>query len=244
MRRHTDASFHGGTYNRASTITGLVAALALTLSACGTGAGNDTDTTEPVESTTTVTTAPDTTAPDEQGNTTNSPTADTTTAQENTEETTTEETNDPVGYLGDPDTDPEQNWPESVPGLMVSNVRVASHDGFDRVVFDLAGEGDPGWFTNYTAHPAQQGSGNPVPIEGSVALMVGIHGTPYPFDLDLDMEFPDHGTYPGAGNVTEVIYTSLFEARTEFVIGLTEELPYSVTVLEEPKRLVIDFVAQ
>lgn len=235
MKRHNRSSDQGGLRKRGATITGVVAALALGLSACGTEAGNGAEPTDPGEITTTVTTEPT--------NETSPPPAGTTTPATTPEEANdNDQANDNSDYLGDPDTAPQEQWPDGVPSLMVSNVRVAGHEGFDRVVFDLAGEGDPGWLTNYTENPVQQGSGNPIPYNGETSLMVGIQGTPYPFDLD--MEFPDHGTYPGAGNVTEVTYASLFEARTEFVIGVTGEMPYSVTVLQDPKRLVIDFVHQ
>ncbi len=144
--------------------------------------------------------------------------------------------------FGTPDLAAKQRAAPAPHGLMVSRVRVGGHGGFDRVVFDFAGEGSPGWYINYTETPTQQGSGAPVDYEGEIALLVGIDGTPYPDELGL--EFPDLGTTPGTGNVTEVIYTSLFEARTEFVIGVRDRLPYSVTVLENPTRLVIDIVDQ
>ena len=122
--------------------------------------------------------------------------------------------------------------------LMVEAVRVAGHEGFDRVVFDLVGEGEPGWFVDYTTAPKQQGSGNPVEFAGSVALDVNIDGTTYPFELGR--EDPQIGTVGGSGNVTEVKSTGTFEGRSQFVIGLKEKLPYSVQVLEEPHRVVID----
>ena len=49
------------------------------------------------------------------------------------------------------------------------------------------------------------------------------------------------GTTPGAGVVREVVYTTSFEAQTQLVIGLKKKTPYSVTFLEHPKRLVLDF---
>jgi len=128
--------------------------------------------------------------------------------------------------------------PDAPAMLMVESVRVAAHDGFDRVVFDLVGDGAPGWFVDYTTAPTQQGSGNPVEVQGSVALNVNIDGTTYPFELGR--QDPHMGTVAGEGNVTEVVSVGTFEGRSQFVIGMKEKLPYSVEVLHDPHRLVID----
>ena len=128
--------------------------------------------------------------------------------------------------------------PDAPAMLMVESVRVAAHDGFDRVVFDLVGDGAPGWFVDYTTAPTQQGSGNPVEVQGSVALNVNIDGTTYPFELGR--QDPHMGTVAGEGNVTEVVSVGTFEGRSQFVIGTKEKLPYSVEVLHDPHRLVID----
>lgn len=217
------------------TVIALGGILALGLSACGTPAAEN-DAADPTQ-TTTVTTDPEQTTAEDTA--TASPSDST---SEESTETTTEQVRSSV-----PGTEPIDNastddqWirPQGEYDLMVMDVRVGSHDTFDRVVFDLHGTGTPGWSTRYTENPAQQGSGHPVAYEGAIALQVGIDGTPYPFDLG--MELPDLGTTPGAGNITEVTYSSLFEARTEFVIGLNEQVPYSVSPLSDPTRLVIDF---
>ncbi|MDO5669894.1 MAG: hypothetical protein Q4G50_07805 [Corynebacterium sp.] len=128
--------------------------------------------------------------------------------------------------------------PDAPAMLMVESVRIASHDGFDRIVFDLIGDGAPGWFIDYTTAPKQQGSGNPVEYEGSVALDVNIDGTTYPFELGR--EDANIGTVAGSGNVTQIVSAGTFEGRSQFVVGLQEKLPYSVEVLHDPHRLVID----
>ena len=125
--------------------------------------------------------------------------------------------------------------------LVVTDVRVGKHEGFDRVVFEFVGDGSPGWFIDYTDAPAQQGSGNPIAYKGSTALDVSIDGTAYPFQLN--MEDPNIGTVNGAGGlVTQVVSGGTFEARSQFVIGLDERHPYSVQVLRGPTRLVIDIL--
>lgn len=143
-----------------------------------------------------------------------------------------------VSPLGTGDIAHKTARPEAPGMLLVDSVRVASHEGFDRVVLDLVGEGRPGWFVDYTTAPKQQGSGNPVEFAGSVALNVNIDGTTYPFELGR--EDPRIGTVEGAGNITQVKAVGTFEGRSQFIIGLKEKLPYSVEVLEDPHRVVID----
>lgn len=145
-----------------------------------------------------------------------------------------------VTPLGDADTTRKTLRPEAPAQLVVSNVRVGSHAGFDRVIFDLSGAGDPGWFMDYTDNPVQQGSGKPISHHGDVALNVNIDGTTYPFELGMDD--PQIGTVQGAGSVAEVISAGTFEGRSQFIISLDSQLPYSVEVLEDPSRVVIDIL--
>ncbi|ANE03303.1 AMIN-like domain-containing (lipo)protein [Corynebacterium crudilactis] len=145
--------------------------------------------------------------------------------------------------LGEADVAMKTLRPEAPAQLMVTGVRIGSHSGFDRVVFDLTGQGDPGWFIDYTSNPTQQGSGNPIKFTGDTALNVNIDGTVYPFDLGL--EDPAIGTVDGSGSiVSQVISAGTFEGRSQFVIGLNGKHPYSVNVLQDPPRLVVDVLAK
>lgn len=149
---------------------------------------------------------------------------------------------DRTGMLGRASTERKEQAPAGEYDLHVEDVRVGAHHGFDRVVFEFSGDGTPGWFIDYTTQPVQQGSGFPVEYEGSVALEVIIRGIPYPFDLDIpEDEWPTPGLVAeAAGDVTGVSYQSTFEGQSHYVVGLNAETPYSVTLLEEPTRLVID----
>ena len=44
------------------------------------------------------------------------------------------------------------------------------------------------------------------------------------------------------GNVIDVISAGTYEGRSQVVVGLRSALPYSVQVLEDPKRVVVDIV--
>lgn len=124
--------------------------------------------------------------------------------------------------------------------LAPTGVRIGTHDSFDRVVIDLQGEGTPGWHVSYTDTATQQGSGSAVAVNGQAFLNVNIDGTTYPFELGL----PNTPIEPvkGTGNVvSEVVSAGSFEGRSQLIIGVKgKDLPYSVTFLENPKRLVID----
>ena len=64
--------------------------------------------------------------------------------------------------MGTASLEDQQHMPKSLGNFVPTGVRVGAHDGFTRVVIDMEGEGEPGWFTSYTDSPAQQASGKPV----------------------------------------------------------------------------------
>lgn len=138
-------------------------------------------------------------------------------------------------------TDPVQIPQSNDANLVIQDVRAGSHDGFDRVVFEYAGQGTPGINAGYTAEPRQQASGYPMDVPGGAYLELSIHGTPMatePLRKDLLVAGP---TGVAAGNVAGVVHGGVFEADTQYVIGLDTTRPYSVQVLENPTRVVVDF---
>lgn len=124
--------------------------------------------------------------------------------------------------------------------LTIADVRAGSHDGYDRVVFEFTGTGSPGFLTRYTGEPLQQASGLPMDVAGNAYLDVMIQGTPMgsmPAREDLIKAGPmDVGT----GNVKGVTHGGVFEADTQYVIGLDKQRPYNVYALDNPVRLVVD----
>ena len=143
--------------------------------------------------------------------------------------------------LGTADPAPKTQRPSVPSRLVVVGVRVGAHEGFDRVVVDLAGDGDPGWFVDYTSTPMQETVGQPLQVAGNFFLNINVDGTVYPFELGKDNNVPV--TMAGdTGNVIDVISAGTYEGRSQIVVGLRSELPYSVQVLENPKRVVVDIV--
>lgn len=143
--------------------------------------------------------------------------------------------------LGTADPAPKTQRPSEPSRLAVVGVRVGAHEGFDRVVVDLEGDGDPGWFVDYTSTPMQETVGQPLQVAGNSFLNINVDGTVYPFELGKDNDVPV--TMAGdTGNVIDVISAGTYEGRSQVVVGLRSELPYSVQVLEHPTRVVVDIV--
>ncbi|WP_244977426.1 AMIN-like domain-containing (lipo)protein [Corynebacterium lizhenjunii] len=144
--------------------------------------------------------------------------------------------------LGDANTELKTQRPAAPSQLVVADVRTGKHETFERVVFDLVGTGEPGWFIDFTDTPTQQGSGKTIQVSGTSVLNVNIDGTVLPFELNVPD--PRLGTVSGQGGfVTEVVPAGTFEGRSQFFIGLKGPHAYSVQVLKEPTRLVIDILA-
>jgi hypothetical protein len=128
-------------------------------------------------------------------------------------------------------------------GLTVTDVRVGTHDGFDRVTFEIAGDGEVGWFIRYVDEPTSDGSGLPVEVPGSAALQVILNGIALPDDAVEGAEtFLDDVAGPEGGVIRGVVNDTIFEGQHTFFVGLDEELPFRLGRLEEPGRVVIDLV--
>lgn len=126
--------------------------------------------------------------------------------------------------------------------LSVTAVRVARQDGYDRVVFELAGReaGQAGWRVEYVDDPAQQGSGDPVEVAGEAALSVVITGTGYPMDTGQE-EVAGDPALPGDLQVVEdVVLGAVFEGQYEAFVGTSGREPFRVFRLADPERVVVD----
>ena len=123
--------------------------------------------------------------------------------------------------------------------LVVTTMRTGTHEGFDRVVFELQGQGTPGWFADYVDAPTQQASGHPIEVEGDTFLNINIDGTTYPFELGI--EDPVLAPVPGHGPVVQqVVNGGTFEGHSQFIIGMKGKHPHSIELLDNPTRVVVD----
>ena len=135
-----------------------------------------------------------------------------------------------------------RSWGDPSPGasLSVTDLRIAAHDGFDRVVYEFDGAGTPGWSVRYVEQAVQDGSGKVVDVPGLSTLEVSLTGTGYPFDTGVD-EYSGPDPLAGAGAITEATIATVFEGITQSFIGLsTTPRPVTVSLLADPVRVVVD----
>lgn len=127
--------------------------------------------------------------------------------------------------------------------LTVTDVRVAAHDGYDRVVFDLdgTGSGRPGWRVEYVDQAVDDGSGDTVRVAGDAILRVSISGTATPMDSGVDEFSGDRIEPADTEAIDEIVYRYWFEGYTTAFLGVDEgERPFRVFLLEDPMRVVVD----
>ncbi len=121
--------------------------------------------------------------------------------------------------------------------LVLTDVRVGHHSGFDRVVLDLEGEGTPGWSVEYVDRARLEGSGERVRVAGESVLQVVASGTTWPGEGYYD----GPRRTAGAGAVSEVVVGGTFEGYTQVFVGLSgDPARFEVTALDDPTRLVVD----
>lgn len=142
---------------------------------------------------------------------------------------------------GDATTGRSEQGPSGTGQAAVVDVRIGTHDGFDRVTFETEGDGQPGWFVEYEEEPLSDGAGEPIEFDGEVALRMVVSGVPLPPDTDAET-FLDDVDGPAGSIVNEVVNDSIFEGQHTFVVGLDEEVPYRIGRLSDPDRIVVDLV--
>lgn len=126
--------------------------------------------------------------------------------------------------------------------LGVAAIRLARQDGYDRLVFELAGreKGAPGWTVEYVDEARQDGSGDPVEVDGEAVLSVRISGVSYPMDTGVEEQPKAPAVPPGVEVVRDVVVGSLYEGVYEAFVGTSRTAPFRVFRLEDPARVVVD----
>lgn len=132
------------------------------------------------------------------------------------------------------------------PGVLLglTDVDVAARDGFDRVTFTLEGDdGEAGWRMRYVDEARQDGSGNPVEVDGDAVLEVRLEGLALPFDLPDDVEerLWDQGRVSLDGDaIVEIVDAGVFEGQQQLFIGTRGLLAFEVARLDDPQRVYVD----
>ena len=127
-------------------------------------------------------------------------------------------------------------------GLVVTTVRAARQEGHDRVVFELAGSGTPGWDVEYVDSPASQGSGDAVDVPGDAALQVTLQGVSNPYETQAQELARGAVPVSGTEHVAGVVYDASFEGTAVAWIGTDGRAPFRVYSLTGPSRVVVEVV--
>lgn len=124
--------------------------------------------------------------------------------------------------------------------LQLQDVRAGSHGDIDRVVFEYAGTGLPSYVAGYVDTPRQQASGNVMEVPGAAHLEVNVQGMAGDM-MRTDAPITAMGSKGvAAGNIADVYLGSIFEADSQFFIGLDSQRGYKIYTLENPTRVVVD----
>ncbi len=125
--------------------------------------------------------------------------------------------------------------------LVLTDVRVAEHDGYDRIVLEFRGTGTPGWAVSYVDRAVLDGSGEKVRLDGDAILDIYASGTTYPVSDGASYGGPTQFEPDGGVEVDEVHVGGTFEGYTQVLAGLTGgPNPFRVFALTDPSRLVVD----
>lgn len=129
------------------------------------------------------------------------------------------------------------------PSVVVANiidVRVGTHDGYDRVVFEFE-QGTPELTLDRATPPfIEDGSGFPVEVEGESFLGLTMRGGSRQTDEGTSSyDGPDEFD-PGFPALVNLVEGSDFERQSTWYLGLSAESCVRLFLLDDPYRLVID----
>jgi hypothetical protein len=122
-------------------------------------------------------------------------------------------------------------------------VRLGNQGSYDRLVLEFKDQ-VPGYTVGYRPLPAKaDGSGNPIALPGAKALVMVTMRSATGYDAEKSSP-----TYTGPNEVTakSVQVTQAkaagdFESVLSWAVGLKSKVPFKVSIMNAPPRLVIDF---
>ncbi|WP_278315324.1 AMIN-like domain-containing (lipo)protein [Lolliginicoccus levis] len=127
--------------------------------------------------------------------------------------------------------------------LSVTGIRVGEHDGYTRIVVDLAGQGNqPGYDIRYVDAAYAGGSGDPIAVSGDAILSFNVTGWGYPFDTGVDpYSGPKTIGGPGSGSVAEIEVGTFNEGIAQMFVGVRGgQREFTAMTLTNPPRVVLD----
>jgi hypothetical protein len=148
-----------------------------------------------------------------------------------------------VSALSNPDT---AGWTAGLtakPGdsmTTVLEVRTATHEAYERIVFGFGPERIPGFKVEYVDRPVRQcGSGDVVPLPGDAWLSIQLE----PAQAHTDEGKPTIAERSRALNYPNLKMLKLicdFEGQVEWIAAVASPNQYRTLELREPARLVVD----
>ena len=125
------------------------------------------------------------------------------------------------------------------------NVRAAKQVGFDRLVFEFDGDQPPGYTVKYESKAIACGSGQDLTSfvgNGSdPAGLVVVSIRPAAAHDDAGQATAVRDLTPALDSLLRVFRICDFEGVVGYAIALSDEVPYKVSTLLSPPRLIIDF---
>ena len=126
------------------------------------------------------------------------------------------------------------------PPVILRTVRAAEHDNFDRVVFEFAGSGLPGYRIAYVNQPMRScGAGEVVSVAGKGSMFIQI----LPANAHTEAGEATIAERERKLNLPVMKELKLicdFEADVQWVLGVASPNRYRVLELLNPSRLVLD----
>ncbi len=135
----------------------------------------------------------------------------------------------------------EDGYPMRMSSLIGADIRTGAHDCFERVVIEFAGSGDlPGHRIAFEDDPVQLSpSDQTVDINGDATLVVRVASWMTSMEGD-GYQGPTDIVPANTRHIVELRMIENFEGMTAWAIGLDRRRPFTVAVLPDPPRIVID----
>lgn len=121
-----------------------------------------------------------------------------------------------------------------------SDVRAASHAGYDRFVVEFEEDVIPTYAVEYvTDTQFTCGQGAPVTVAGNATLRLHLTNARIHNEAG-EMTIPTRALTPGLPAIKEAREICGFEGHVTWLLGLDEETPFRMFILQAPARIVID----
>jgi hypothetical protein len=129
---------------------------------------------------------------------------------------------------------------QTVARANITDVRIGTHDGYDRVVFEFTGGHPEGSLERAEPPFTHDASGEAIDVAGESFLRLIMHGgTKQQEDGTSSYDGPtDFG--PGHPALIDLVEGGDFEAQSTWYLGLAGESCVRVMTLEDEPRIVID----